>query len=69
MTPRPANAAPPMGRLGEPVETARVAVFLASNLSSYMTGHSIVSDGGVTHTTARPAVGLAVKPKAFQGLL
>ena len=66
---RLANAAPPMGRLGEPVETAGVAVFLASNLSSYMTGHSILSDGGVTHTTARPAVGLAVKPKAFEGLL
>jgi NAD(P)-dependent dehydrogenase (short-subunit alcohol dehydrogenase family) len=65
---RLADKAPPLGRLGETWETAGVAVFLASNLSSYMTGHSVLSDGGVTHTTARPAVGLAMKPKALEDL-
>lgn len=36
----------PMGRAGEPDEVARVAVFLASELSSYMTGTFVVVDGG-----------------------
>jgi len=52
-----AAKAPPLGRLGDPMETAGVAVFLASSLSSYVTGHIVVSDGGVTHTTHRPPVG------------
>jgi NAD(P)-dependent dehydrogenase (short-subunit alcohol dehydrogenase family) len=64
---RKAAAATPQGRLGLAEETAGVAVFLASNLSSYLTGHSVVSDGGVTHTTARPAVG-ALKPLALSGI-
>jgi NAD(P)-dependent dehydrogenase (short-subunit alcohol dehydrogenase family) len=66
---RQANMAPPLGRLGEPEETAGVVVFLASNLSAYVTGHAILSDGGVTHTTARPPVGLTMKPKALEGLV
>jgi NAD(P)-dependent dehydrogenase (short-subunit alcohol dehydrogenase family) len=36
----------PMGRLGHVDETAGVAVFLASGLSSYVTGHTIHVDGG-----------------------
>jgi NAD(P)-dependent dehydrogenase (short-subunit alcohol dehydrogenase family) len=61
-----ASKAPPMGRLGEPWETAGLAVFFASKLSGYVTGHSLLSDGGVTHTTARPPAGGDMKPKALE---
>ena len=36
----------PMGRMGEAAEVADVCVFLASDLSRYLTGQSIVVDGG-----------------------
>ncbi len=50
-----AAKASPMGRWGEPMETSGLAVFFASKLSDYVTGHSLLSDGGLGHTTARPA--------------
>jgi 2-deoxy-D-gluconate 3-dehydrogenase len=37
----------PMARMGEPDDIGKVALFLASDLSSYMTGCQIVVDGGV----------------------
>jgi NAD(P)-dependent dehydrogenase (short-subunit alcohol dehydrogenase family) len=49
-----AAKAPPLGRFGIPEEAGGLAVFFASRLSSYVTGHSLLSDGGVTHTVARP---------------
>lgn len=36
----------PMGRLGQPEEIARAAVFLASEQSSFMTGTDLLIDGG-----------------------
>ena len=36
----------PVGRLGWPVDQARVALFLASEMSSFVTGHNIPVDGG-----------------------
>lgn len=36
----------PLGRLGDPSETAAVATFLASDDSSYMTGGEVFVDGG-----------------------
>ena len=40
------NSAIPMNRHGTPEEMANVAVFLASDDSSYMTGENITADGG-----------------------
>jgi 2-keto-3-deoxy-L-fuconate dehydrogenase len=37
----------PMGRLGRPEEVAALAVFLASDESSYITGHAHLVDGGM----------------------
>ena len=36
----------PVGRLGWPEDQARVALFLASDLSAFVTGHNIPADGG-----------------------
>jgi NAD(P)-dependent dehydrogenase (short-subunit alcohol dehydrogenase family) len=38
----------PIGRLGTPEEIAQVALFLASDESSFVTGSVITADGGMT---------------------
>lgn len=40
--------ATPLRRIGEPLDIAGVALFLASRASAFMTGQVLVADGGVT---------------------
>lgn len=46
----------PLGRPGEPAEVASVVTFLLSDDARYMTGASVVVDGGALQQTIRPAV-------------
>jgi 3alpha(or 20beta)-hydroxysteroid dehydrogenase len=43
-----AKATVPMNRFAEPEEIARLALFLASDASSYMAGSELVADGGMS---------------------
>jgi NAD(P)-dependent dehydrogenase (short-subunit alcohol dehydrogenase family) len=49
----------PLARLGEPADIGNAALFLASDLSSWITGQTIIVDGGATLGAAarRPARG------------
>jgi len=42
------NAINPVGRFGKPEDIGNAAVFLASDESSFITGHNLVVDGGWT---------------------
>ena len=47
----PTAASIPLGRLGESIELANVACFLASDLASYVTGVALNVDGGLCPVT------------------
>ena len=36
-----------MGRLGEPIEMAKIMAFMVSDDNAYMSGSEIISDGGL----------------------
>jgi NAD(P)-dependent dehydrogenase (short-subunit alcohol dehydrogenase family) len=44
----------PMGRFGDPSEIANGALFLASDEASWMTGQSLIIDGGITAAYVTP---------------
>lgn len=50
----PLRSRAPLGRMGEPDEIAKVVVFLSSDLASYVSGQTVIVDGG---TTAEFALG------------
>ena len=38
----------PLTRVGDPIEAARTVIWLCSEAASYLTGHSMIVDGGLT---------------------
>lgn len=44
----------PLGRWGDPVEAGGVVAFMVSKAASYMNGHVLVVDGGLTETFVLP---------------
>lgn len=53
------NATIPLGRIGTAEDCARLALFLASDESSYITGESIESDGGLLAASLKSTADLA----------
>jgi 3alpha(or 20beta)-hydroxysteroid dehydrogenase len=53
----------PLQRIGQPIETARAALFLASDDASYITGCELMVDGGDAAGYYQP--GLPGSPEGF----
>jgi meso-butanediol dehydrogenase/(S,S)-butanediol dehydrogenase/diacetyl reductase len=53
----------PLARVGEASEMAAAISFLASDDASYITGHNLVVDGGVTAVTGQPNFHRLYRPK------
>lgn len=54
----------PLGhQVGEPIDIANAAVFLASDLAKYITGHTLVVDGGVL--SGHPVVPYRLPPETL----
>jgi 7-alpha-hydroxysteroid dehydrogenase len=45
---RQTTEATPLGRFGRPEDLARVAVWLLSDAAGWVTGQTVVADGGLT---------------------
>jgi NAD(P)-dependent dehydrogenase (short-subunit alcohol dehydrogenase family) len=56
--------AQPCGRVGTPLDIARAAVFLASDLSEFVTGAALPVDGGATSVILNDFAGLAAAAAA-----
>jgi NAD(P)-dependent dehydrogenase (short-subunit alcohol dehydrogenase family) len=61
-------AAIPLGRIAQPEDVAGAVLFLASRLSSFVTGQTILVDGGLFCTTLRPPRGWVPPPGYVENL-
>ena len=61
-------AAIPLGRIAQPDDVAGAVLFLASRLSSFVTGQTILVDGGLFCTTLRPPRGWVPPPGYVENL-